>query len=160
MSGPAGSQSRASAGEGGPGPSALALRPQAHVRAALGRLLLLPHFEAREQLDQPDVPLLRQEQEEEAQADDDDGDDPDPVEDDLTGVVIDHCGDGEGGSLGRRGPGWAGAGPQRAGPWAPLAVGDHQPGGRCLGRITLNLGNPAWCEARHGASPPQTDLAP
>lgn len=80
-----------SAREGRAGSSVLALRSRAQVRTALCRLLLLPHFEAGEQLDQPDVPLLGQEQEEEAQADDDDGDDPDPVEDYLTGVVINHC---------------------------------------------------------------------
>lgn len=82
---------RPSAGEGGPGPSALVLRSRAQVRAALRRLLLFPHFQAGEQLHQPDVPLLGQKQEEEAQADDDHGDDPDPVEDDLTGVAINNC---------------------------------------------------------------------
>lgn len=80
-----------SAGKGRAGSSAL-LRSDASVPGALRRLLLLPHLEAGEQLNQPDVPLLRQEQEEEAQADDDDGDDPDPIEDDRAGVVIDHCG--------------------------------------------------------------------
>lgn len=78
-------------GEGGPGPPALALKPQAQVRCTLSRLLLLPHFEASEQLNQPDVPLLRQEEEEEAQADDDDGNYPDTVENDLTGVAVNHC---------------------------------------------------------------------
>ena len=80
-----------SAGERRAGSSVLALRSRARVCSALRRLLLLPHLEAGQQLDQPDIPLLGQEQEEEAQADDDDGDDPDPVEDDLTGVVINHC---------------------------------------------------------------------
>lgn len=81
-----------SASKGWAGSSAPALGTRAQVPTALCCLLLLPHFEAGEQLDQPDIPLFWKEQEEEAQADNDDGDDPDPVEDDLTGVVIDHCG--------------------------------------------------------------------
>lgn len=81
-----------SASEGWAGSSAPALGTRAQVPAVLCCLLLLPHFEAGEQLDQPDIPLFWKEQEEEAQANNDDGYDPDPVEDYLTGVVIDHCG--------------------------------------------------------------------
>lgn len=81
-----------SASEGWAGPSVPALGTCAQVSAAFCCLFLLPHFEAGEQFDQPDIPLFWKEQEEEAQADNDDGDDPDPVEDYLTGVVIDHCG--------------------------------------------------------------------
>lgn len=88
-----------SASEGRAGSSAPALGACAQVPAALCSLFLLPHFEAGEQLDQPDIPLLWQEQEEEAQADDDDGDDPDSVEDDLAGVVIHHYGRQESGVL-------------------------------------------------------------
>lgn len=81
-----------SASEGRAGSSAPALGACAQVPAALRSLFLLPHFEAGEQLDQPDIPLLWQEQEEEAQTDDDDGDDPDSIEDYLAGIVIHHYG--------------------------------------------------------------------
>lgn len=104
-----------SAGKRRAGSSVLALRSRAQVRSALRRLLLLPHFEAGEQLDQPDIPLLRQEQEEEAQADDDNGDDPNPVEDYLTGVVINHCTGGRKAGLLGGEPGAGSGVPPRAG---------------------------------------------
>lgn len=78
--------------KGRAGSPAPVLGSWAQVCTTLCCLLLLPHFESGEQLDQPDVPLLWQEQEKEAQANDDDGDDPNPVEDYLAGVVIHHCG--------------------------------------------------------------------
>lgn len=124
-----------SAGKGRAGSSALVPRSGAQVPAALRCLLLLPHLEAGEQFDQPDIPLLGQEQEEEAQADDDDGNDPDPVEDDLTGVVIHPCRDtGTGYSAGSQ------AGPGQVGP-------PGRPSGRLL---DTEPSSPRFCSSRQG----------